>query len=71
MTIKCIHCNAELVKQTYAHVYGMRCMCHDEHRFLKIDDVLLGFHSDKVYLLENGYSQYDKTTKTESSVCNV
>ena len=41
----------------------MKCMCDDECRFLNIDEILLGFHTDKVYLLtgdsNNVYDQKD------------
>lgn len=39
----------------------MCCVCDDDHRFLPIDDVLFGFHADKIYLLSDGVNNvYDK-----------
>lgn len=32
----------------------MKCICDDDCRFLNIDEILLGFHTDKVYLLTDG-----------------
>jgi hypothetical protein len=72
MNVHCNHCNTELRKSTRLS-YGMRCMCHDEHRFLNIEEVLLGFHKDKVYLLEDGSTNnvYDEQkTALQKSPCN-
>jgi hypothetical protein len=39
----------------------MCCVCDDDYRFLDIDDVLFGFHTDKIYLLSGGANNvYDK-----------
>lgn len=41
--------------------YGMLCLCNEDYRFLNIEEVLLGFHCDKVYLLDDGSNNvYDK-----------
>lgn len=49
----------------------MRCMCHDDHRFLKKEDVLSGFHNDKVYLLTDGPDKmYDNQTNLQKCVPN-
>lgn len=33
----------------------MCCICDEDYRHLQLDEILLGFHTDKVYLL-NGES---------------
>jgi hypothetical protein len=69
MNVHCTYCNTALRKSTRLS-YGMRCMCHDDHRFLNVEEVLLGFHQDIVYLLDDGSNTkvYDeqKTALQES-----
>ena len=61
MKIFCTYCNTPTTHKK-THV-AMTCMCDDECRFLNIDEILLGFHTDKVYLLtgdsNNVYDQKD------------
>jgi len=39
----------------------MCCICDDDSRFIKIDEILLGFHTDKVYLLNTTHTTvYDQ-----------
>lgn len=60
MNVHCIYCNAALKKSTKMS-YGMLCLCNEDYRFLNIEEVLLGFHCDKVYLLDDGSNNvYDK-----------
>lgn len=41
----------------------MCCICDDDYRHLQLEEILLGFHTDKVYLLtgesNNVYDQKD------------
>lgn len=69
MKAHCLYCNTQLIFQRSS--YDMRCMCHDDHRFLKKEDVLSGFHNDKVYLLTDGPDKmYDNQTNLQKCVPN-
>ncbi len=61
MKVHCIYCHQPTVHR--GTITKMRCICDEDHRFLNIEDILLGFHKDKVYLLEkddqNVYAQKD------------
>lgn len=60
MNVHCIYCDAALKKSTQM-LYGMRCLCDEDYRFLNIEEVLLGFHSNKVYLFDVGSNNvYDE-----------
>lgn len=51
----------------------MRCMCDDEFRTARIDDIKYGFHSDRVYLLETsakGDKVYDQTNECKTTFYN-
>ena len=50
--IFCTCCNTQTTNKR-THI-AMKCLCDDEYRFLNIDEILLGFHNDKVYLLTEG-----------------
>lgn len=59
MKVHCKYCN-EPTRTKNTHV-AMTCLCDDEYRFLNIEEILLGFHTDKVYLLTDGlHSVYGK-----------
>lgn len=59
MKFHCVYCHVP-VKNTNRKV-KMCCLCDDDYRFLDIDDVLFGFHTDKIYLLSDGVNNvYDK-----------
>jgi hypothetical protein len=68
MIINCIFCNTTA---TVRHNYIlMRCMCDDEFRAARVDDIKYGFHSDRVYLLEtstNGDIVYDQTSEFKAT----
>jgi len=67
MNAHCLYCNTQLIFARAS--YGMRCMCDDENRFLKKEDILLGFHQDKVYLLNDGPDKmYDNKTDLQKYV---
>jgi hypothetical protein len=69
MKAHCLYCDTQLMFARSS--YGMRCMCHDEHRFLKKEDVLSGFHKDKVYLLDDGTDKmYDNQADLQKRVPN-
>ncbi len=39
----------------------MCCICDDDYRHLQLEEILLGFHTDKVYLLTGESNNvYDK-----------
>lgn len=61
MKVNCKYCNSPTFKKR-SHV-AMTCFCDDEYRFLNIEEILLGFHTDKVYLLTDSlHSVYDKNS---------
>jgi hypothetical protein len=69
MKIQCVYCHKPTVKR--GHTVKMCCICDEDYRFLNIDDILSGFHHDKVYLLSDGVNNvYDKKD-LRSSLLNV
>jgi hypothetical protein len=59
MKFFCTCCHAPTKKS--GSLIKMCCICDDDYRHLQLEEILLGFHTDKVYLL-NGESNnvYDK-----------
>jgi hypothetical protein len=51
----------------------MCCICDEDHRFLNIDEILSGFHHDKVYLLEKVEitNVYDQKNHLYTSLLDV
>ena len=49
MNFLCTCCNAPTKKS--GSIVKMCCICDDDYRHLQLDEILLGFHTDKVYLL--------------------
>jgi hypothetical protein len=51
----------------------MCCICDEDYRFLNIDEILSGFHHDKVYLLEKGEitNVYDQKNHLYASLLDV
>jgi len=69
MKTHCLYCDTPLI--FVRDSYRMRCICNDEYRFLKKEDVLSGFHTDKVYLLTDGPDKmYDNKTDLQKCVPN-
>lgn len=59
MKFNCVHCHSPTKKS--GSIIKMCCICDEEYRFIKIDDILMGFHQDKVYLLNSTYNTvYDQ-----------
>ncbi len=62
MKFNCAHCH--LPTKNAGNIIKMCCICDDDHRIIKIDEILLGFHTDKVYLLTSTYNTvYDQKNK--------
>lgn len=61
MKFFCTYCNTQTKKS--GSVVKMCCICDEDYRHLQLDEILLGFHTDKVYLLtgesNNVYDQKD------------
>ena len=51
MKINCIFCHTPAIVRQSAIL--MKCMCDDEFRTARLDEIKYGFHNDKVYLLEH------------------
>jgi hypothetical protein len=71
MTINCIFCDTPAILRNNSVL--MRCMCDDEFRTARIDDIKYGFHSDRVYLLETstkGDKVYDQTNECKTTFHN-
>jgi hypothetical protein len=59
MNFLCTCCNAPTKKS--GSIVKMCCICDDDYRHLQLDEILLGFHTDKVYLLSGKLNNvYDK-----------
>lgn len=59
MNFLCTFCNAPTKKS--GSIVKMCCICDDDYRHLQLDEILLGFHTDKVYLLTGESNNvYDK-----------
>jgi hypothetical protein len=61
MKFFCTSCNTPTKKS--GSTIKMCCICDDDYRHLQLEEILLGFHTDKVYLLtgesNNVYDQKD------------
>lgn len=61
MKFFCTYCNTPTKHS--GSVVKMCCICDEDYRHLRLDEILLGFHTDKVYLLtgesNNVYEQKD------------
>jgi len=70
MKIQCVYCHRPTVNR--GSITKMSCICDEDYRFLNIQDILLGFHNDKVYLLEKSDQiVYDKKDHVCSSLLHV
>lgn len=71
MKFNCACCHSPT--KNAGNLIKMCCICDDDHRIIKIDDILMGFHKDKVYLLNSTYNTvYDqKNQDLHSSLFNV
>jgi len=59
MKFNCAYCHTPTTKSD--NIIKMCCICDDDTRFIKIDEILSGFYNDKVYLLSDGVNNvYDK-----------
>jgi hypothetical protein len=59
MKFNCVYCH--LPTKNSGNIVKMCCICDDDSRFIKIDEILLGFHTDKVYLLNTTHTTvYDQ-----------
>lgn len=71
MTVKCVFCDTTAIARN--NFVLMKCMCDDEFRTARIDDIKYGFHSDHVYLLETstkGDKCYDQTNECKKPFYN-
>jgi hypothetical protein len=71
MKIQCVYCHKPTKKSGYT--VKMCCICDEDHRFLNIDEILSGFHHDKVYLLEKVEitNVYDQKNHLYTSLLDV
>lgn len=71
MKFNCAQCH--LPTKNAGNIIKMCCICDDDHRFIKIDEILLGFHSDKVYLLNSTHNTVygQKNKDLHTSLFNV
>lgn len=49
MKFHCIYCHHPT--KNSGNFIKMCCICDDDTRLIQIDEILMGFHNDKVYLL--------------------
>lgn len=68
MKFNCTSCHTP-TKKSY-NVIKMCCICDDDIRFIKIDEILMGFYSDKVYLLSDN-NIYDKNKSLHPTLSDV
>ncbi len=71
MKIQCVYCHKPTTKK--GQTVKMCCICDEDHRFLNIDEILSGFHYDKVYLLEKVEitNVYDQKNHLYTSLLDV
>ncbi len=68
MKFNCAYCHTPTTKSD--NIIKMCCICDDDIRFIKIDEILSGFYNDKVYLLAD-YNIYDKNKSLHPTLSNV